>query len=223
MPFGNCEVLERVGKYKYLGVFIDHRLSWIPHMEYLKCRVRKLIYAFKQLKEVLPIYQLRMIYFAYVQSILTYGILAWGGASSYALRAVGVAQRAIIKTCLGRDSRYPTELAYQEFQVLDVRQLYIKTLLIFIRGNKGSIFNPLNHHYHTRNINRYGIFQPRLVSNCNRFNSHYICHILYRNIPNFIKDIEPLSLHTFKRNLVIWLFAIGRDAADQLICSAYRF
>jgi hypothetical protein len=218
----NCEVLRRVEQYGYLGVLIDHRLSWAPHVAFLKQRVRKLIYAFRQLREVLPVYQLRVAYFAYIQSVFLYGILAWGGASSAALEPVAVAQRAIIKTCLKRDYRYPTDLIYQEFQVFSIRQLYIKVLLTFIYYNKTLLFNNPVHEHNTRYINNVGILQPRLLHNCSRYNSKYICHIIYRNIPNYLKQMENFSISTYKFHLNRWLFEIGRDAAELLIQSAYR-
>ncbi|XP_039279696.1 uncharacterized protein LOC120350422 [Nilaparvata lugens] len=44
-PTCDCGVLKRVEQYRYLGVLIDHKLSWDPQAAIsLKQRVRKMIY-----------------------------------------------------------------------------------------------------------------------------------------------------------------------------------
>ena len=95
-----CGIVERVEQYKYLGITIDHKLNWVPHVQSVKRRLRKMIYAFMQLSRVLTMDQLRTVYFAYVQSVLQYGVLAWGGASAAVLEPLAVTQRSIIKIIL---------------------------------------------------------------------------------------------------------------------------
>ncbi|KAG8275982.1 hypothetical protein J6590_074537 [Homalodisca vitripennis] len=49
----DCRVLQRVNQYKYLGVIMDSKLKWEPHIPMLKSQIRKMIYEFHQLTEIL--------------------------------------------------------------------------------------------------------------------------------------------------------------------------
>src|SRR5204862_86131 len=109
-------VIERVDQYKYLGIVVDHKLNWAPQVQYVKNRLRRLTYAFTQLREVLAQQQLRTVYFAYVQSVLQYGILAWGGALPSIMEPLAVSQRSIMKTILKKRIRFPTIDLFNEFQ-----------------------------------------------------------------------------------------------------------
>ena len=95
-----CGIVERVEQYKYLGIIIDRKLSWVPHIQHVNKRLRSLMHAFTQLSQVLTVDQCRGVYYAYAQSLLMYGVLAWGGASTNLLEPLGVTQRAIMKIIL---------------------------------------------------------------------------------------------------------------------------
>ncbi|MBS0032888.1 MAG: hypothetical protein KFE23_02290 [Candidatus Baumannia cicadellinicola] len=45
----HCQPIVRVDQYKYLGIIIDKKLRWEPHINYLKPKLRKMIYVFYQL------------------------------------------------------------------------------------------------------------------------------------------------------------------------------
>jgi hypothetical protein len=61
---------------KFLGLNTDNKLSWKNHINYL---VTKFIMG--TIKPILSLRSLRMIYFAYIHSIMTYGIIFWGNSS----------------------------------------------------------------------------------------------------------------------------------------------
>lgn len=216
-----CDVIERVEQYKYLGIIIDHKLSWAPHVRYIKQRLRRLVYAFAQLGRVLTVDHCRTVYYAYAQSVLQYGILAWGGVSSAILYPLAVTQRSLIKTILKKPQRYPTDQLFLDFSVLNIRQLFIKSLLVFIRNNKANIFTNVEHCYSTRNRLNFGYRFPRLAFSSGSNNPYYIAHTLYRNLPPDIVAAEGVSIALYKRRVVEWLVRIGPAAAETLICSPY--
>ena len=217
-----CGLIERVEQFKYLGLIIDRKLSWAPHVQYIKQRLRKFIYAFTQLAQVLTLEQCRLAYFAYVQSLLQYGVLVWGGVSSNILEPLGTTQRSIIKAILKKPNRYPTNLLFSEFPVLNIRQLYIKTLLLYIKTNKGKIFHDIEHLYPTRHRTNFGYRMPRINCNMEIFSSYYLAHSLYMNLPPEILVAESGSIAQYKRFLLEWLLSIGQECAEVLIQSQYR-
>jgi hypothetical protein len=62
----------------FLGVWLDHNLSWDFHVENLIIKLSKLCFALKTTKAYVSKTVLRTMYFAYFHSLLRYGILFWG-------------------------------------------------------------------------------------------------------------------------------------------------
>lgn len=220
----NCSMIERVDHYKYLGVVLDSKMSWVQHVQCAKNRLRKLLHAFSELSNVLSVDQCKVVYFAYVQSIILYGILAWGGASSSVIEPLAVTQRSIIKTILKRDFRYPTRQLFIEFPVLNVRQLFIKSLLIHIKKYKTELLGEtVNHSYSTRHRSNYSFEIPQLTHGSELTNPSYLAHVLYRNVPGVIREAEAFSLVVFRKRVDRWLYQIGWEASEELLQSRYAW
>lgn len=135
-----CPSIVRLTETKYLGVVVDQRLSWYPHLDLVNVRIRKLCWIFKTLRHVVPKSVpnkkdkprnlLNEIYMALVQSILTYCIPVWGGAAKTKFIDLERGQRALIKIMYFKNIRYSTQSLYHDSGLLSVRKLYIiKTVL----------------------------------------------------------------------------------------------
>jgi hypothetical protein len=77
----NNHILNTVESTKFLGLIIDETLSWQPHIEVLIKRMCSASYAMRSLKYFLQTETLRMLYFARVHSLISYGIMFWGFSS----------------------------------------------------------------------------------------------------------------------------------------------
>jgi len=60
---------------KFLGLIIDDTLSWKQHIEHIVNRMCTACYALRNIIYVVPIDTLRVIYFAHIHSIMSYGII----------------------------------------------------------------------------------------------------------------------------------------------------
>lgn len=120
-----CAPLVRTVNIRYLGTQIDDNLSWQVQLDILSARTRKMIWLFKKLRNVLKLKMLKTLYFALVQSILTFCITVWGGACKTKILKVERAQRSLLKVMLRKPFRYPTMTLYKDCNVLTVRQLFI--------------------------------------------------------------------------------------------------
>lgn len=127
----DCTSIERTDKIKYLGVMLDHKLSWKPHIEVLSKRVRRLMYTFRCLRKVATRDLLKSIYLALCQSVVSYCIIAWGGAPKTTLISLERAQRAVIKVMYCKRFRFPTTQLYEETKLLTVRQQFLKSLILY--------------------------------------------------------------------------------------------
>ena len=89
----NGKRINRVESSKYLGIIIDYRLNWENHIKYIVGNTKYLIFVFYKLSKIINIETLRMIYFALFNSIISYGIIAWGNAYSNTLNILKNLQR----------------------------------------------------------------------------------------------------------------------------------
>jgi hypothetical protein len=60
---------------------MDSALSWQEHVNKVTKKLNSACFVIRSLKSVLTIYDLKIVYFAYVHSIITYGIVFWGNAT----------------------------------------------------------------------------------------------------------------------------------------------
>lgn len=129
----SCSSLKKVNSIKYLGVIIDENLRWRQHIKITTTRLRKTVYKFHELRNILSNALLRQVYFAIVQSIAQYAIVAWGGSFPTYQTDIIKAIKLIIKVALSRPRRYPSALIYKEFDVPTLNYVYKFNLLKYAR------------------------------------------------------------------------------------------
>ncbi|KAJ8976052.1 hypothetical protein NQ317_012599 [Molorchus minor] len=86
-----------VTEMKYLGIMIDNNLKWDAHVCYVTKKLRKLVYRFKCLKDILNCRQLKILYQSLVESHLAYGILGWGRCPRLSFKTFGNTTKKNIK------------------------------------------------------------------------------------------------------------------------------
>ena len=78
VKIGDSEIKE-VDFFKFLGLIIDSNLKWQNHIEHCKANIYSSLYIMNQVKNVLSIKQLLILYTTLIQPYLEYGIVLWGG------------------------------------------------------------------------------------------------------------------------------------------------
>ena len=129
----NCTTLKRAQQVQYLGITIDYKMRWQPHIDKLTMKVRKLACIFREIRDIVDPGTLKNTYYALCQSILCYGIIGWGGCAKSTLHPLEVAQKCILKIIARKPYRFPSDTLYIQSKVLDVRQLYIRLALIYTK------------------------------------------------------------------------------------------
>ena len=74
----NNEVLEQVKCTKFLGLYIDQKLTWEEHTKFVRGKISSGIYAMNMSKHVLSPNHLKQLYYSLVHPYLIYGNLLWG-------------------------------------------------------------------------------------------------------------------------------------------------
>lgn len=149
----SCNVIiNKVASVKYLGITMDQHMRWDLHIINLCQKLRKTIYIFKKLRDILIKTLLYSFYFALVQSLLSYGVIGWGGAAGLYLERVKIIQKSIIKVMLRKPLAYPSNLLYAETKILSLPNLFYNSILRYINKMPLSI-TVHSHTYSTRNRN----------------------------------------------------------------------
>ena len=106
---------------KFLGLWIDNKLSWTEHIRGLTTRLYSRLGLLKRSKNLLTVHARRILYFAQVHSILTYGMLIWVNMISQT--QLNKLQK-IQDTCVSQiDSRKALTTVYKEQQILTIDKL----------------------------------------------------------------------------------------------------
>jgi hypothetical protein len=144
----NCKSVNVLKNFKYLGLEMCHDMKWKNQISLVCSKLKKAIFIIKQLRDILPKKDMKSLYLSLIESQITYGIIGWGGAYNNVLTKLQTCQNALIRTILKKDYRYPTETMFKEFNVLNIKNLYYKISIIFIKKHK--LLQPLNHNVNTR-------------------------------------------------------------------------
>ena len=70
----------QVGNNEFLGLTIEETLSWKCHTNHILSKLCLACYAIRVITPLMTDDTLKMIYYSYVHSIITYGIIFWGNS-----------------------------------------------------------------------------------------------------------------------------------------------
>jgi hypothetical protein len=104
----------------------------------------------KAVKQFLSQESLRMVYFSYFHSIMTYGLVFWG--SSYHSNRVFKLQKRIIRIMVEIRDRESCREYFRKLKILPLQSEYIYLLLLFVINNRQHFkTNSDTHNINTRN------------------------------------------------------------------------
>ena len=120
----NGIAIEKVSTTKYLGVFIDDKLNWTPHINYICGKLRKSIGILKRVKIFLTERTLITLYYSLLYPYITYCHLVWGKAALTHLKRFVVLQKKAIRIIYGEAFLVHTDLLFRRTKILRFEELY---------------------------------------------------------------------------------------------------
>ena len=102
----NSKIISRVSHTKFLGVTIDDKLSWKPHIQLLNKKLRSICGRIYRIKNCLPESLYKQIYHSLFESHLSYAISVWGGISSNQLKPLFITQKKCVRILFGDHGKY---------------------------------------------------------------------------------------------------------------------
>ena len=89
---GNC--IKSSSNTKFLGLTIDDSLSCKAHMDQMMSKLNTACFVIRTIQATMSLETLRMVYFAYIHSIISYGII-FGGNQPYSDKIFKIQKRVI--------------------------------------------------------------------------------------------------------------------------------
>lgn len=200
-------------KYKYLGIIIDKNLKWCDHIIQLNVKLRKLVPYFYRLRRIFPLSVLKSVYYALAEPLLRYCISVWGGTFPSNIGVLNVTQRFILKVMFFKSRFYSSELLFNELQILNLNQLYIRSALIFTYKHRELRQVP-SITYYTRSV-AYGKARlPILAKTTTQKFLTYYGPKLYNVLPSDLRSINNLKL--FNKRLTQYILKNSNDFINAL-------
>lgn len=168
-----------------MGVTIDSHYKWDKHIDNLCKRLRSGLYGIRILEPYVNKNVLLFVYFALVESLVRYGILAWGSTTSSYIAEISNIQKRIFKII------FPTQGDFQKCNLLAAEQLH---KFIFIMNNYFSPEHKINpkHEHATRNIHKFVVPQ-NIYNNYGKQTKRFLVPKIFNELPNNLLTLTKFS------------------------------
>ena len=164
--------LERVSEIKFLGVVIDNKLSWKPHIKYIKTKISKSLAILNKAKELLNKASLSMLYCSFILPYMTYCVEVWGNTYKTNTYPIFILQKRAIRIIHKTTYREPTNPLFIKLKILKFKDLIdYKTIQIVFRAHNNQLprniqelFQLRESTYNFRGISMFS--KPLIRTNC---------------------------------------------------------
>ena len=154
---------------KYLGIYIDSKLTFKFHIEELKKKVSRSIGIICKLKPFVSTKLLINIYYAIVYPFLLYGIVIWGNSSKYLLNSIHLLQKRFVRNITNNFGSWnhtaPLFSLLNILTIFDIYKLQLGLLIHDYKNSYGPVLNIIKfndvssvHNYNTRSALRGDIY-----------------------------------------------------------------
>jgi hypothetical protein len=114
---------------EFLGLIIDDNLSWKNRIDHFMSKLNSACFAVRTVKPIMSQKALRIIYFLYVHSIITYGTIFWGNLP-YSINIFRI-QRKIIRIIKNSRNRDSCRELFKKLKKLPLcSQVYILSIIV---------------------------------------------------------------------------------------------
>lgn len=130
-------VIERVFETKFLGVILDHKICWKPHVKYVKTKTARSIGVLAKARYFLNERALYTLYYSFVLPYLSYCLEVWGNTYKTTVQPLFILQKRAIRIVNNTGYLNHTNALFLKMHTLKLRDLIdFKTVLIMYKANK---------------------------------------------------------------------------------------
>lgn len=211
----NGQTIEFVRSTLFLGITLDSKLQWGLHIASIVGRLSSAVFAIGKMRQLTNVATARLVYFAYFNSILTYGLILWGSAAD--INTVFILQKRAVRAIYNLSSRHSLREMFKEIDILTLPSLYVFEVIMYVRRNLHNFPTNSDKPKTTRNTGKLKVTSHRLVKSKNSFLGN--CVRFYNKIPKCITDLTDSRFKSMvKRTLMskayykVNEYIIDRDA-----------
>jgi hypothetical protein len=118
-----------VTKITFLGLIIENTMTWGGNIDKILKKLSSACYI-RTIKPFMSINTLKIIYFSYFHSVMTYGLILWG--NSTLAESVFRIQKKAIRLMMGYGYRETCRDLFNELHILPLKSKYIYLLMTFV-------------------------------------------------------------------------------------------
>ena len=108
---------------KYLGVLLDHKLSFKEHIRFLCDKIKKYIGIFYHVRHMLPEKCRRVLYFSFVFSYIYYCAEIYGNVSYSSLKPLQLVQNRALRALQCKNKYFPINKMHKDYEILKIQDI----------------------------------------------------------------------------------------------------
>ena len=192
--------IAKVDHIKFLGIIYDDKLTFKYHTLHLTNKLSHIASMLLQLRDFVPNFILKILYYAHVHSSLSYCNTIWGSTSQSHLQSLILMQKRIIRIITNSHFLEHTRPLFKASKILTITDLnkFNNIYEFFSKNiplNDGNNHN--RHNYRTRNRNVYQ--PPRSRTRLYDMSFLHLSPLYYSQLPIHLRSIN--SPFKFKKEL----------------------
>ena len=150
----NNNVISFSNEVKYLGIIIDHKLTFANHISYLCGKIAKSVGILYRLSNHASSEILHKTYFSFIYPYLNYCNIVWGGAAMFHINKLSLLQKKAVRVICKSDYLAHTEELFKKTEILPVNLLYRYFVSIHSFKNRNN-YRTAPHHHNTRHAHNF--------------------------------------------------------------------
>ena len=196
--------LQEVDKVKLLGLHVDKHLRWDFHVNHVCQKISSGLYALRRMSFISTLETLKLVYFSFIHSHISFGISLYGGTTQHNLNRILVLQKQAVRVMLRLKWHESVKEHFANLGIFTVFSLYIYETIMHVRKNDKDLQTlGFNHEYNTRNKSKL-LFPQHKLKFFEKKPSYVGIRFLY-GLPDDIRNEQ--NIVKFKKLLKSYLLA----------------
>ena len=140
-----CEqhTIQRMTTVKYLGLYLDDKLTWTDHVTQTSKKLTRIISSFKIIKHFVPDKCKKQLFHAHINSRLKYGLEVYGHTTKNNIQKLQVLQNKSLKVLFNKDWYTPTSQLHKDLQLLKLVDNFNHSILQMVYMQRNNLLPPI--------------------------------------------------------------------------------
>ena len=128
----NDEVVLQQNQTKFLGVILDEKLTWDPHIKYIKPKIAKGIGIVNKAKRLINSKTLLILYYSFIYPYFNYAVEVWGDTCDSYLKPLITLQKRAIRTITSSGWDDHTAPLFKQVKVLQLEKIHVYKIVLIM-------------------------------------------------------------------------------------------